>query len=141
MNLNVAKTHPEARLPEYSGYADDAAFDLYTTEDVEVAPNAPVQIPTGIAMEIPTGYVGLIWDKSGLSHTYALKTLGGVIDSGYRGEVKVGMINLGSTSHFFKKGEKIAQMLIQQKEIATITEVDQLSDTERGNKGFGSSGK
>jgi dUTP pyrophosphatase len=140
MQLKIKKLHSDAKIPNYS-YADDAAFDLFSTEDVEIKPNERLQIPTGIAMQIPKGFVGLIWDKSGLSHNHGLKTLGGVIDAGYRGEVKVGIINLGTEIYKIEKGHKVAQMIIQQKETCEIVEVENLDDTDRGEGGFGSSGK
>ncbi|MCK5026890.1 MAG: dUTP diphosphatase, partial [Candidatus Pacebacteria bacterium] len=95
----------------------------------------------GIAMEIPEGYVGLIWDKSGLAIKQGLKVLGGVIDSGYRGEVMVGMINLTNKTYTIAEGHKVAQMIIQKTEMVEIEEVEELSDAQRGDKGFGSSGK
>lgn len=140
MQLKIKKLNPEAVLPNYS-YEDDAAFDLFSTEDIEIKSNHRVQVPTGIAMQIPVGFVGLIWDKSGLSHKHGLKTLGGVVDSGYRGEVQVGLINLGKESYKIKKGHKVAQMIIQKKETCEIVEVDELEESERGEGGFGSSGK
>jgi dUTP pyrophosphatase len=82
-----------------------------------------------------------VWDKSGLSIRHGLKTLGGVVDSGYRGEVMVGMINLSTTPYTFEKGDKVAQLLIQKVEHARFEIVDELSETERGATGFGSSGK
>ena len=140
MQLKIKKINKEAVLPDYATF-DDAGFYLYSTEDVEIATNARVQVPTGIAMEIPAGYVGLIWDKSGLSHKHGLKTLGGVIDSGYRGEVKVGLINLGQEKYILEKGHKVAQMIIQKNETCEIIEVAELSDSQRGSGAFGSSGK
>ena len=140
MKLKIKKINPDVVLPNYS-YDDDAAFDLYSIENVEILPNQRVQIPTGIAMEIPQGHVGLIWDKSGLSHNHGLKTLGGVVDSGYRGEVKIGLINLGTEKYIVEKGHKVAQMIIQKKETCEIVEVENLDDSERGEGGFGSSGK
>lgn len=140
MKLKIKKLHEEAILPNYA-HEDDAGFDLYSIEDVEIAPNVRVQIRTGIAMQIPVGFVGLIWDKSGLSHKHGLKTLGGVIDSGYRGEVKVGIINLGEQTYKLEKGHKVAQMIIQKKETCEIEEVSDLEESHRGEGGFGSSGK
>jgi len=140
MELKVSKLNKEAVLPSYS-YEDDAGFDLYSVEEVSVDPSRRFQIKTGIAMQIPAGYVGLIWDKSGLSHKFGIKTLGGVIDSGYRGEIIVGIINLSDENHTFKKGEKIGQMIIQKKENCEIVEVENLEEAERGDRGFGSSGK
>ena len=140
MKLKIKKLDSEAIVPCYS-HPDDAGFDLFSIKDIEIAPRSRVQIPTGIAMEIPEGFVGLIWDKSGLSHKNGLKTLGGVIDAGYRGEVKVGLINLSSEIYLLEKGHKVAQMIIQKKETCEIVEVDELSDTSRGEGGFGSTGK
>jgi len=140
MELKVSKLNKEAVLPSYS-YQDDAGFDLCSIEDFDLEPFKRFQIKTGIAMQIPDGYVGLIWDKSGLSHKYGIKTLGGVIDSGYRGEIMVGVINLSDETHSFKKGEKVGQMIIQKKENCEIIEVENLEEAERGDRGFGSSGK
>lgn len=140
MQLKIKKLNSDAILPHYA-HIDDAGFDLFSVENIEIAPMSRVQIPTGIAMEIPNGFVGLIWDKSGLSHKNGLKTLGGVIDSGYRGEIKVGLINLSAENYLLEKGHKVAQMIIQKKETCEIVEVDELSDTLRGEGGFGSTGK
>lgn len=140
MELKVSKLNSQAVLPNYS-YEDDAGFDLYSIEDVTLNPFERFQIKTGISMQIPKGYVGLIWDKSGISHKAGMKTLGGVIDSGYRGEVMVGIVNLSNEIYTFKKGEKVAQMIIQKKETCNIVEVKELEETDRGEKGFGSSGK
>jgi dUTP pyrophosphatase len=138
--LKIKKLSPDVTLPTYA-HAGDAAFDLLASTDITVAPMQRVQVPTGIALEIPDGYVGFVWDKSGLSHKQGIKTLGGVIDAGYRGEVMVGVINLGSESYTFAKGNKVAQMVIQKRELVTIEEVTELSDTTRGQGGFGSTGK
>jgi dUTP pyrophosphatase len=108
---------------------------------VEVLPQERKQIKTGIALEIPESCVGLIWDKSGLSHRHGIKTLGGVIDSGYRGEVMIGIINLSNTPYTFEKGHKVAQMIVQRIELVDIIEVEELTETERGDSGFGSTGK
>ena len=141
MKLKIKKLQPEAVLPKYATQ-DDAGMDLFAIEDVEIMPMERKQIGTGIALEIPAGHVGLIWDKSGLSHKIGIKTLGGVIDSGYRGEIKVGVINLGTEKYIFEKGHKIAQMIIQKKETLEIEEVNELDlNTERGEGAFGSTGK
>ena len=140
MKLKIKKLTDSAIVPSYA-YLDDAGFDLYTNEDITLGNGKRSIISTGIAMEIPKGYAGLIWDKSGLSTKHGLKTLGGVVDSGYRGEIKVGMVNLGDTPYTFRTGEKIAQMIIQRKEVCEIEESDELDNKERGDKGFGSSGK
>lgn len=139
-DLKIKKISENAVIPKME-HEGDAGFDLYTTETIIIAPGERKQIQTGIAMEIPTGYVGLIWEKSGLSHKAGLKTLGGVIDSGYRGEVLVGIINLSDTSYTFEVGNKVAQMIIQKIEKPQIVEVTELSETKRGESGFGSTGK
>ncbi len=140
MHIRIKKL--DSSLPDLS-YAKpgDAGFDLYARERTVLAPGVQTLVPSGVALEIPEGYVGLVWDKSGLSIKHGLKVLGGVVDAGYRGEVMVGMINLSATEYVFEKGDKVAQMLIQRVEHVTFEMVDQLSETERGATGFGSSGK
>lgn len=140
MQIRVKKLDPTLPDLQYAK-AGDAGLDLYASKRTVLTPGVQTAVPSGVALEIPAGYVGLIWDKSGLSIKYGLKTLGGVVDSGYRGEVMIGMINLSDTEHIFEKGDKVAQMLIQKVEHATFEVVDELSDTERGATGFGSSGK
>jgi dUTP pyrophosphatase len=139
LTLKIKRLDTSLPLPTYA-YAGDAAFDLLCREDVTVKASERAIIPTGLAMEIMEGYVGLIWDKSGLAIKNGLKTLGGVIDSGYRGEVAVGIINLSTVTYSFKKGDKVAQMIIQKTEAVNIVEVAGVEQTERGEKKFGSSG-
>jgi len=129
-----------AQIPVFA-HNGDAGMDLFSADDVVILPGSRVKIPTGIAMEIPEGYAGLIWDKSGLSLNHGLKILGGVIDAGYRGEVVVGVVNLSDEDYTVRKGHKIAQMLIQKVEAPEIEEVEELSNSHRGEKGFGSTGK
>jgi dUTP pyrophosphatase len=140
MKLKIKKLHEDAKVPKYSHH-DDAGFDLFTPENIVVKKGERFGVPTGIAMEIPEGYVGLIWDKSGLAIKHGIKTLGGVVDSTYRGEVLVGVINLSEEDYTFEKGHKVAQMIIQKKETVDFEEVNELSDTTRGDGGFGSTGK
>ena len=140
MELKIKKIHPDAHLPEYA-HAGDAGMDLYVPERVTLLPGERKSVGLGFALEIPDGYVGLIWDKSGLSHTHGIKSFGGVIDSGYRGEVHAGVMNLSDRSYVFEKGHKIAQLLIQKIEHPKIVKVKNLSKSDRGVKGFGSSGK
>ena len=97
-------------------------------------------VRTGIAMEIPEGFVGLIWDKSSIG-SKGIKTLGGVIDAGYRGEIQVMVTNLGDTAYTFEHGHKVAQMIIQKVEFPEIVEVSELSESLRGEGAFGSTGK
>lgn len=116
-------------------------MDLFALETIEVPAKSSARIRTGIALEIPDGYVGLCWDKSGLAMNHGIKVLGGVIDSGYRGELILGVSNLSNTSYRFEKGHKVMQLLIQAVESPEIIEVNELSDTDRGAGGFGSTGK
>ena len=139
MTLKIKKLSPDATLPSYAN-KDDAGMDLYSNESVLISPHERKNISTGIAMIIPSGYAGLIWDKSGIAAKHGLKTLGGVIDAGYRGEIKIVVHNLSSVPYRVEKGTKIAQMLIQHIEQKDIMEVEELDETERGEKGFGSSG-
>lgn len=140
MILKIKKLKNDAKLPSY-GHPGDAGMDIYSCEERTLLPQEQALISTGIVMEIPDGYVGLVWDKSGLSTKHGLKTLAGVIDAGYRGEISIAMANVGSEAYTFKKGEKIAQMLIQKVEQAEFEIVDKLSETSRGAGGFGSTGK
>lgn len=138
--LKIKRIDSTVTLPSY-GHEGDAACDLFSAKEVTIAPGERVQVPVGFAAEVPPGYVMFIWDKSGLSHKHGLKTLGGVIDSGFRGEIQVGIINLGNTPYTFEKNHKVAQFVIQKIETVTIEEVAELSDSSRGEGGFGSTGK
>jgi dUTP pyrophosphatase len=141
MLVRIKKMDGDAKLPSYA-HPGDAGMDFFAHEKVVVGPGQIARVPTGVSMEIPEGYVGLFWDKSGLSMTHGIKVLGGVIDAGYRGEVMVGIINLSSTEYVFEKGQKVAQMLVQPVVAADVVEVEELSnDTPRGVGGFGSTGK
>lgn len=140
MKINFKKLSEIAVSPKFA-YKADAGFDLCTVEDFVLLPQEHKLVPTGIALEIPEGHVGLVWDKSGIANNRHIKTVGGVIDSGYRGEIKVGLFNLGKNPQEFKAGDKIAQMLIQKVEQSEFIEVSELIESERGEKGFGSSGK
>lgn len=140
MKIKIKQTDSSLPKPFY-GHKGDAGFDLRTREKVTVLSGEKVTLPTGLILEIPQGYVGLVWDKSGLSIKEGLKTLGGVIDSTYRGEVMVGVVNLSKQEYIFEKGDKIAQMLIQKVEEVDFEEVDEVGSSDRGVKGFGSTGK
>ena len=140
MKVKIKKIHPDATIPKFA-HINDAGMDICVPERVTIAPGERKSIPLGLAFEIPDGYVGLLWDKSGLSHKYGIKTFGGVIDAGYRGEVHAGVMNLSKETYVFEKGHKIVQLLIQRIEHPEIIEVDILSESHRGGKGFGSSGK
>ncbi len=139
MNIQVKKLHPDAKVPAFA-HPGDAGMDLYSVEDMIIPPGERRSVPTGIAIALPDGYVSLVWDKSGPSHKFGVKTLGGVLDSGYRGEYLIGLVNLGQEDFEIKKGQKIAQLLIQRVERPDIEEVDELEETSRGAGGFGSTG-
>lgn len=139
MKISIKKLHPDAKVPAFA-HPGDAGMDLYSVEDMVLAPGERGSVPTGIAIELPDGYVSLVWDKSGPSHKFGVKTLGGVLDSGYRGEYLIGLINLGQENFEIKKGQKVAQLLIQKVERPEIEEVAELGDTSRGAGGFGSTG-
>jgi dCMP deaminase len=137
VRIKIKKLNPETTLPTYA-YQNDAGMDLYSTEDIEIPPGSRAKVATGIAIELPAGYASLIWDKSGVSVNKGLKTLGGVIDSGYRGEYFVGFANISKEPVNIQKGEKIAQMLIQKVERPRIEISEDLSESPRGESGFGS---
>ncbi len=138
MELRVKRIHPEARLPVY-GHPGDAGLDLFSVVDRDLLPGQVFAVPTGIQVAIPQGFVGLVWDKSGIS-LKGVHRLAGVVDAGYRGEVQVVMINLGRETFALKKGMKVAQMLIQPVVTVAVVESETLDDTSRGQGGFGSTG-
>ncbi len=140
MNLKIKKLHSDAQIPAYA-HKGDAGMDFFALERTLLKPGQRVAVKTGISIEIPDGYVGLFWDKSGISIKEGLKTLGGVIDAGYRGEILIGMTNLSSKEYVFEKGHKVAQLLIQKIESSQIDIVELLSETKRDIGGFGSTGK
>ncbi len=138
--VHIQKLHPAATVPSYA-HVGDAGMDLCTTQAISLRSQQSAIVPTGIACKLPRGTVGLIWDKSGLATKHGLKVLGGVIDEGYRGEIMVGLINLGKKTIKFEAGNKVAQMLIQDVQHPVIKIVSTLASSQRGSKGFGSSGK
>ena len=138
MELKDKRIHPDAKIPVF-GHPGDAGMDLFAVVDRDLGPGQVFAVPTGIQVAIPAGFVGLIWDKSGIS-LKGVHRLAGVVDAGYRGEVQVVMINLGSELFPIKKGMKIAQMLIQPVAAVAVIDSDNLDDTSRGEGGFGSTG-
>ena len=139
MELKVKKIHADAKVPQYS-HNGDAGLDLFSSVDSVLKKGEVKPVLTGIQMAIPEGHVGLIWDKSGIS-LKGVHRLAGVIDSGYRGEVQVVMVNFGEETFVIKKGMKIAQLLIQPVMDVEVVEADELEETARGENGFGSTGK
>lgn len=140
----VKKLRPTAKLPTY-GSNEAAGADLYACleADIEILPGASAFIPTGLAMEIPRGYAGLIYARSGLACKRGLAPANkvGVIDSDYRGEFIVVLHNHGSEAQIVSNGERIAQLVITPVITPGFIAVDELSDTERAAGGFGSTGK
>jgi len=139
MKLKIKKLHKDAKLPTH-GHPGDAGIDFYAVEDVVFLSGKQERVHTGVAVEIPEGYVGLIWDKSGVSFNMGLKIMGGVIDSSFRGELVMSLLNTKDEKIILEKGHKIAQMLIQKFEHCDIVEVEELSETVRGHGREGSTG-
>lgn len=119
----------------------DAGIDLMTPVDVVIKANDSAVIDTGVHVAIPEGYFGKLESKSGLNVNHNVVCLGGVIDCGYTGSIKVKLYNLGDEPMSFKRGNKIVQMIIQPCSLTSFCIVDSLEDTERGNNGFGSTGE
>lgn len=137
--LRVKLMDPGAQVPTRA-HADDAGLDLYAAEEIWISPGQGKTTRTGVAFEIPVGHVGLVCDRSSMAKR-GLKTLGGVIDAGYRGEVHIVLWNLSAESVHLKPGERIAQLLLLPVITPRIEEVSELSTTARGTKGFGSTGR
>ncbi|HEY4512943.1 MAG TPA: dUTP diphosphatase [Candidatus Paceibacterota bacterium] len=139
MIIKVKKLDPNAKLPTH-GHPGDAGVDFYTVEEVIFPPGEQMRVHTGIAVEVPEGYVGVIWDKSSISFNTGLKVMGGVIDSGYRGEIIMNFLNTSEKEVIIEEGYKVAQMIIQKFEHCEIMEVKEVSDTARGEGREGSTG-
>ena len=137
--LAMRRLDPDATLPTRA-HADDAGLDLYSLEDAELTPGQGQVVRTGVAMAIPAGHVGLVCDRSSMAKR-GLKSAGGVIDAGYRGEVGVMLWNISTQAHALKKGERIAQLLVIPIATPAPVDSDDLGETARGVGGFGSTGK
>ncbi len=137
--LAVRRLDPAAVLPTRA-HADDAGLDLYSLEDAALAPGEGKVIRTGVAVAVPFGHVGLVCDRSSLAKR-GLKTAGGVIDAGYRGEVGVVLWNISGAPQALKKGERLAQLLIVPVATPAPVEAEDLGETARGAGGFGSTGR
>lgn len=138
--MKVCLLSSTAKVPRRA-HVSDAGLDLFSDESIIVNPGDRVAVGTGVSLGIPAGYVGLIWEKSGLALKHGLHCMGGVIDSGYTGEIKVILYNASNSSYAIQQGHKIAQLLLQQVYLGNITVVDTLLESDRGQKGFGSTGK
>ena len=142
VSLPIKRIDPEVELPSYA-YAGDAGLDLRASEDVTLAPLERRLVSTGLAVAIPEGYAGFVQPRSGLALREGLSMANtpGLVDSHYRGELKVCAVNLDpERSIRIKRGDRIAQLVLQRVPAVTLVEVDELDETDRGAGGFGSSG-
>jgi dUTP pyrophosphatase len=143
MRLKLQRLHPDAQLPVYAhGPEEDAGMDLRAVEAVVLEPGVPALVPTGIAIELPSGYEAQIRPRSGLAlkHAITLPNAPATIDPGYRGEIRVILLNLGREPYRIERGDRIAQMVIAAYVKAVWVE-EELGSSDRGSGGFGSSGR
>jgi dUTP pyrophosphatase len=142
ISLPVRLLSAEARLPEHA-YADDAAYDLYAAEDHEIPPLGRAVVGTGVALALPPGLAALTLPRSGLAarHGISIVNAPGLIDPGYRGEVRIILLNTDAyTSFSVRVGDRIAQLLLVPLPSVRLEKVQNLDETHRGERGFGSSG-
>lgn len=137
--IRFKKLHPDALIPVRATNGA-AGFDLHSTKRIDVPAGQRMLLPTGIACAIPDGWCGQVWPRSGLAVKHGIDRLAGLIDSDYRGELHVSLVNHGQDTWEVKEGERIAQLVFVQV-LTTAIEVDDLDDTARGAGGFGSTGK
>jgi dUTP pyrophosphatase len=142
VDVPVRRLDPDLPLPAYA-HPGDAGADLVAAEDVVLAPGERRLVPTGIAIALPDGYVGLVHPRSGLAHRLGVTVLNapGTVDAGYRGEIKVNLVNHDPAATVkISRGDRIAQLLVQRLERAAFRPVDELPETVRGAGGHGSTG-
>ena len=141
-SLQIKRLHPDAVLP-VRAHSTDAGLDLHAVEQVGIPVLGRNLVPTGIAVQIPKGYVGYITPRSGLAHSNGITVLNspGTVDSGYTGEIRVNLINHGQAPYVITPGQRIAQLVLHPIATPRIEEVTELPDTARGNNGHGSTGK
>ena len=141
MTLRFKRIHPDAVLPSYA-HPSDAGMDVRSVEDLTIAPGSRALVPTGLVMLLPPMYEAQVRPRSGLALKSGITVLNtpGTIDSGYRGEVGVILMNLGDVPFEVKKGDKVAQIVIAPVTQPTIEETDTIDSTDRGAGGFGSTG-
>ena len=143
IEVAVRRLRDGAELPRQA-YDGDAGLDLTACEEVELEPGARAIVPTGIAVEIPEGYAGFVQPRSGLAarHGIGIVNAPGLIDSGYRGEIRVVLLNTDTSEPFtVERGSRIAQLVIAPVASVRLVEVDELATSERGTRGFGSSAR
>jgi dUTP pyrophosphatase len=142
LEVQIRRLDDGVPLPAYA-HPGDAGADLATTVDVELAPGQRALVPTGVSIALPDGYVALVHPRSGLAARSGLSIVNspGTVDAGYRGEIKVVLVNLDPTEPItLRRGERIAQLVVQRVEQATFVEVDRLPASARGDGGYGSTG-
>ncbi|QCW50848.1 dUTP diphosphatase [Nocardioides dongxiaopingii] len=142
LDIQVLRLDPGLPLPAYA-HPGDAGADLLTAVDVTLAPGERVLVPTGLAVALPEGYVALVHPRSGLAARHGLSVLNtpGTVDAGYRGEIKVLLVNLDPREPItLRRGDRIAQLVVQRVERAAFVEVDRLPGSARGAGGYGSTG-
>ena len=137
--IRIKRLDPKAVLPKRA-HPEDAGMDLHLLESVEIPPGGGIRVRTGIAMEIAVGFVGMVADRSSLA-AKGLKTAGGIIDAGYRGEIHIVLRNLTGDAVRLEGGDRVAQLLILPVALPVIEEVEELSQTTRAAGGFGSTGR
>jgi dUTP pyrophosphatase len=142
VNIDVKLLHSRARLPSRA-HADDAGADLFSVEEVVIPAGERREVGTGLALAIPSGYAGFVQPRSGLAFKHGIMVVNspGLIDAGYRGEVRVSLYNSGSEPFFVGVGERIAQLVVQRVETPEFVPAADLPETPRGIGGFGSSGR
>ncbi|HTM14706.1 MAG TPA: dUTP diphosphatase [Bryobacteraceae bacterium] len=142
MRIVVKKLHVDAVLPHYAhGPQEDAGMDLCAVERVVLSPGLARGVPTGIAIELPSGYEAQVRPRSGMALKHSITVNLGTIDPGYRGEIRVVMFNLSAGDYVIEKGDRIAQLIVARYEPVEWEESDQLGESRRGAGGFGSSGR
>ncbi len=142
VSVNIKRLDPSVELPRYA-YSGDAGLDLRANETVDIPPHERRLVSTGLAIALPDGYAGFVQPRSGmaLKHGLSIANTPGLIDAHYRGELKIIAVNLDSSETIhIEKGERIAQLVIQEVPVIDLVEVDELDETDRGSGGFGSSG-
>ncbi len=142
VDVLIQRLNPDLPLPTYA-HPGDAGADLVAADDVELGPGERALVPTGLAIALPPGYAGFVHPRSGLAarHGVTLVNAPGTIDAGYRGEIKVTLLNTDAHRPVrFRRGDRIAQLVIQRIEHAVFHEVDRLPGSARGEGGFGSTG-
>ncbi len=139
MKIKIKKLKEDAKLPSYAR-PGDVGLDMYAMETVTIAPGAHHRFWHGFALEFPEGFAAIVKDKGSISKA-GLHTMGGVYDAGYRGEYNTHLVNLGDAPYTVETGDKVSQIVIFPVAIAELEETDRLSESERGDGRFGSTGK